>query len=425
MSDFFIDDFSAGEQAPITGPMVPDRMDCMRCGMCLSQCPTFQLTQDEQEGPRQRIRTLEKLVVQQATVSAEALTHLNNCTQCRACEQICPSQMDYALLFNQAQQKLHAQRAPDWLAKLGLALVAEPTWFRRVLPLVALYQRTPLKWLLSQSGLLKWLSLDALADFTRQPVLSRLSAQNTPDVDSKGRVALFTGCMGEGFDRETLDDTIKVLTAMGYAVDVPPAQVCCGAIHAHQGDVEMAKSLMESNRDCFNALEVDAIVYCATGCGVTLHEYAQWLGLDDTEVFVVPLFEVMAFVEQHWDACIKVKPAFERVAVHEPCSQRQVLKTQQSTYEVLKKVPGLIVNAMEDNHLCCGAGGVQMLTHPQQAQALRKKKLQTLQGEQVDYLVSSNIGCAIHLESGVVNGQTITVKHPVSVLAKQLEITTL
>ncbi len=420
MSEFFIDDYNDTVDYQVTGPVVPDAMDCMRCGVCLSQCPTFQLTKDEQEGPRQRIRTLEQLLIHQETVSDEALIHLNNCTQCRACESICPSKMDYALLFNQAQQQLSQQPSRNILATLALRCIEDRKLKITLLPLVWLYQCKPINALVTRSGLLKRLGINSLTSFTRRPALKALTDQQDRQTSIKGKVALFTGCISEDFDRQTLDDTAKVLRTMGYGVVIPQAQVCCGAIHAHQGELDTAKTLMNQNRACFNALDVDAIIYCATGCGAELQAYGEWLALDKEPAFKPPLFEVMDFIAQHWDDVCIVSPAFERVVVHEPCSHRNVLKTVQSVYTVLNKIPGLVISTLDNNQLCCGAGGVYMLTHPQQARALREQALIGADMPGGAYLVSTNIGCALHLEADSNNGQGMPVKHPVSVLAAQI-----
>ncbi|MDD5754242.1 MAG: (Fe-S)-binding protein, partial [Methylococcales bacterium] len=223
---------------------------------------------------------------------------------------------------------------------------------------------------------------------------------------SRGSVGLFTGRIAEQFDSETLIAAIKLLNANGYDVQIPKAQSCCGAIHQHNG--QSATNLIENNLAVFNALNVDAVVHVATGCGAMLSEY-------ENESFKKRLFDINEFLLANWSENLKLESSNLNVAVHEPCSQRNVLKNQKSVYALLQKIPDLNVITLDENHICCGSGGSYMLTHPENAAQLRDLKRQVITNSQADLVVSSNFGCAIFL-----NSDENKVEHPLVLLARQL-----
>ncbi|OQK15479.1 hypothetical protein AU255_14720 [Methyloprofundus sedimenti] len=414
-------DQSAGTYIPPSGPIIPDAMDCMRCGMCLSSCPTYQLTQDEQEGPRQRVRTLSRLLVGQETLSNEAVEHLQNCLQCRACEAVCPSKMDYGELFDQAQLQLASPETRHFYGRIALNLVAKKRWFKSVLPLVKFFQLSGLQALSRKLGILALIGLSRADNIAPVPTLKCLKP-NYPVAEKRGVVALFSGCLSDHFDRQTLNDAIQVLNALGYEVLVPERQSCCGAMHLHNGEAENAKQLMRHNLKVFNALSMQAVIYCATGCGSQLQEYQHILANDEQELlaFQSKLQEVSEFINHNWPANLALEPCAKEVLVHEPCSQRNVLKNQSAVYAMLSRIPELDVRELAENNLCCGAAGSYMLTHPENADALRYLKWQQVESRGADYLVTSNIGCALQLKTVAQSNTRIEIIHPVSLLARQI-----
>ncbi|MGR9088916.1 MAG: (Fe-S)-binding protein [Gammaproteobacteria bacterium] len=422
MFDFM--DFDGGTESYSSpaGPSVPEPADCMRCGLCLSYCPTYRLTHDEQEGPRQRIRTLSRWVLEQQEVGSEAIEHLQNCLQCRACEAVCPSKMDFSLLFDRAQGQLAVAKKNGLYAKMALRLIADKPLFNRMVPLVKLYRSSGLRYLLTKLKILEFLGLSRADKIAPLPVSTALKTRYPVSL-KRGTVALFTGCIGDRFDRETLTAAIKVLNRIGFEVLVPKRQACCGAIHYHNGEQETAKRLMKKNLDVFSEMQLDAIIYCATGCGSQLMEYPRIfedIDAHTASTFHDKLFEISEFVERQGLESMSFKPCRQKASVHEPCNQRNVLKNQQAVYRLLQKIPALEVNELADNHLCCGAGGSYMLTHPENADALRDLKWNQVEKSPADYLVTTNIGCALHLATAQQAGRAVEILHPITLIARHL-----
>lgn len=410
MFDFMDIGFDEPGEPTGSGPSIPDAGDCLRCGLCVGNCPTFRLFQADAETPRRRIRTLSKILFEQQPISVDERRHLDNCLQCRACETVCPSRMAYGQLFDQARAQLKV--APGKLAKLALRLIEHKRWRKRLLPLLTVYLKTGLQIPLRRSGLLNRWGLAHAEALLTKPSLPALATCYPASAATRGRVALFTGCIADHFDRETLLAAIKLLNALGYEVLVPPQQNCCGAIHQHNG--QSADGMIDNNINMFNSLDVEMVLHAASGCGAMLSEYRS----EDSEAaqrFRQRIGDVNVFLLKHWPDNMQLMASALKVAVHEPCSQRNVLKTQEAVYDLLQKIPGLTAAPLADNHLCCGAGGSYLLTHPDNAAQLRELKQKSIAASTADMVVSGNFGCAVFL-----GADGTKVMHPLALLARQL-----
>lgn len=402
---------------PSEGPYIPDASECLRCGLCVSHCPTFRLFGIDEETPRRRIRSISRVLLVNLPLTADEQHHLDNCLQCRVCETVCPSRMAYGELFDRTQARLNADRPLNWQARLAFWLVEHKRWRNSLLPLLALYLRSGLQQPLRASRLLNKLKLATAESLLSAPALTPLSGiYASKQRKQRGRVALFTGCLADNFDRDTQRAAIKLLNAIGYEVVVPEAQGCCGAIHRHNG--QSAQALIDNNIAVFYALEVDAVLFSASGCGAMLSDY----GNPDSETggwFQRHLQDINQFLFQHWPENLQLAASNLNVAVHEPCSQRNVLKNSQDVYALLRKIPGLNLQPLPDNQLCCGAGGSYLLTHPEIAGQLRDRKRQAIERCKADLVVSSNFGCALHLNINRPAG-SLKLLHPLQLLADRL-----
>lgn len=394
---------------------------CVKCGMCLPHCPTYHLTRDESESPRGRIALIQGLTSGQLAYSDKLGTHLENCLKCRACERVCPSLVPYGELIDGALTHIaHEVTTPPARHLRLLNLVTQRTTLRTFAMLLRAYQRSGLRALLRGSGLLKLLGL-ARHDHLL-PSLPAIHtwknyypAQNT----ARGEVALFTGCIADAFDQATSNAAIQVLTKLGYGVHVPPAQRCCGALHLHNQQPEQAATLTQENLAAFGALDVQAIISTASGCGATLSEYAND---PRATAFTREVVDISTFIApSRWPENVTLKPLKARVAVHDPCSLTHVLRQHEQPYAMLRKIPDIELVSLPDRARCCGAAGNYMLTHPAKADALRDEKLAGIEQLGAQILVTSNIGCALHLATGLrAKNLSIEVMHPITLLARQV-----
>ncbi len=398
---------------------------CVKCGLCLPDCPTYVKTRDEGDSPRGRISLMQGLVDDRLQLTGRLEFHLDRCLTCRACEDVCPSNVHYGQLIDAARELIRHRHRPTTTRRVLHRLLVDPLLFNRALLRTAartmrLYQLSGLRWLLRKSGALKVLGLQRL-----ERILPDIGSQATwssyyPACGKEtGRVALFTGCIGSIIDRAAIDAAIKLLRHCGYAVHVPASQSCCGALHRHGGMAEQANELARRNLVTFNGLDISAVLYTASGCGVTLSEYPLYVA---KQGFNMPVMDVSQFLcGIDWPAYITFKRLDANVLVHDPCSLRHVLHQQQGPYTLLWKIPGLKVAPLPDNDRCCGAAGSYMLSQPAMADSLRDDKVREIARLKPAYLVTSNIGCALHLTTGLRSQHPdIEILHPLTLLARQI-----
>ncbi|HEB59581.1 MAG TPA: (Fe-S)-binding protein [Gammaproteobacteria bacterium] len=406
---------------------------CVKCALCAPHCPTYLATLDENESPRGRIALIQGLASQQLRPSAPLRTHLDHCLACRACEKVCPSGVRYGALLDRARHYLLPPQRPA-RALAGILAAPRPRAllhaFTRLLRgsgLLAVLQTTRL---IARLGLRR---AQALIDLLPRSPVDKPTSAPAP-VGTRGQVVLFTGCTGRLLDAATLNSARRVLSRLGFHVIEARHGTCCGALHAHQGDGDTALRLARETMAQYQALVKEAVtddggedvplIYVATGCGAQLVEYPDlpWPDVASrqaAQAFAARVEEISTFLLPRLRAAeIPLSPRAEIVHVHEPCSQRNVLRQTNLTRELLALIPQLEVRALPDNAHCCGGAGAYMVEQPQQAQrifALKKAAIDA-SGEQVRRMVTSNPGCAVMFRRA-----GMEVRHPLEVIAGQLD----
>ncbi|MBD3610372.1 MAG: (Fe-S)-binding protein [Gammaproteobacteria bacterium] len=401
---------------------------CVMCGLCIPHCPTYGLSQSENESPRGRISLMMGLARGQLEADSEFLQHLDHCLGCRACEGICPSDVPYGTLLNSQRQVLKQQGLSTlpWGTRLLMTLLASPparlkhinNWLHR-------YQRWGAAKLVALLGYFGSAHLKRLHRYL--PPVSKPNTLSLYPADTKvqvkGKVNLFRGCASRLFDQETSDAAIFLLRHLGYAVNIPDKQVCCGAMHRNEGDIEASQQLASANITAFGR-STDPIISTASGCTTHLKEYPQHNDALDAEPFSQQVVDISDFLSRvEWPKQYTFEAMDKKIAVHEPCLQRNVLKQGQSAYSMLSVIPNLNIQPLNGNQFCCGAAGTHMFSQPEQADALLNPKLEAIDKQDIDILVTTNIGCALHIQAGLKQrGRLIEVIHPATLLARQLRI---
>ncbi|HCU54720.1 MAG TPA: hypothetical protein DIC36_10760 [Gammaproteobacteria bacterium] len=387
---------------------------CVLCGLCLPHCPTYRLTEDENESPRGRISLLRAMASANLPVTREAGAHLSRCLGCRACERVCPSGVHYGIILDAGRSLLASRLGTSRRERLLLVLMRHLDWLRPLTAIARVAQRFGVRKLLRSLGVMRWFGLQQAEALL--PELKPMPPWQTlypAEGRQRERVALFLGCVARAVDGETLQAAIRLLTRLGHDVVVPAPQGCCGALYREAGDQDGAAMMAAQNRSAFAESGAQTILTLASGCGAVL------AGQDFAGT---PAVDIHAFLaERDMPADCSFEPLRQTVAVQDPCSLRNGLRTEQAVYRLLERIPELQITALPENAICCGGAGSYPLREPDFAQRLRAPKLAALAQLKPDVLVSANIGCLLHLAAGIREQQlTIPVLHPVMLLERQL-----
>lgn len=370
---------------------------CVHCGFCTATCPTYQLLGDELDGPRGRIYLI-KQVLEGAPVTASTQLHLDRCLTCRNCESTCPSGVKYGRLAD-IGRKVVEQRVPRRL----------PDRIKRYV----LKEALPRRWLFEPALRAGQLMKPLLSKPLQDKLLPRPAPTVWPTRQHARKMLVLDGCVQPGLAPNINAATARVLDAIGVQLVAAPGAGCCGALRFHLNDQDAGLDDMRRNIDAWwpYVETAEAIVMTASGCGVTVKEYGHLLAHDSAYAAkaarissmtrdlseILPEFE--AELAQGARARSAGAGAGEPVAWHPPC-------TLQHGQQIRGKVEGLLralgveVKLCRDAHLCCGSAGTYSLLQPELSQQLRDRKLANLADTGAARIVSANIGCISHLQSG-------------------------
>ena len=408
-------------------------MACIHCGLCLEACPTYVITGNENDGPRGRLYLMRAVAEGKLENTSSAFqTHIDRCLGCRACEQVCPAGVEYGQLLEASREVLmQAQPKSDFPNKvLRFALRQiwlSPARLRIFFGASRLFRNLGLaRWML-KSGLARRISPRAefglaLLESSR-PVLPTRKEQ-TQSVRNGTNVMLFKGCVGEGLFARVNRATVRVLSANKFNVTVPEAQVCCGALHAHAGDLEGARELARRNIEAFKSNV--PIVTNAGGCGAMLATYGHLLENDKTLAQPAAAFSARVLdVSQHLEiAGMRAAPSAVDSAVtyDTSCHLLYGQLTGDASERMLRTVTGKDFVPLSGTERCCGAAGVYNLLQPEMSQRVLNEKLANIKETNAAILATGNPGCQMHIGAGAqLAGMNLQVCHPIELVDQAYE----
>lgn len=384
---------------------------CVLCGLCLPACPTYRVERSEAESPRGRIALARALAQGALEPEPAAQAHLDHCLGCLSCERACPSGVKYGRLIDAAREL--TAPPPDRSTALLYALAARPQRIRQLAALSAMLGLP--RWLARWGRRRGWRWMAQIPPLPALPALPAAMAPAAAIAGTRGRVGLFLGCVASAFDRDTHAAARRLLQALGYVVIEPAQQGCCGALAQHAGHVEVAAKLAAPTRQAFVAAGVETVLVTASGCFGTLRDST----LAGTGMTVREIGEFLAADSQL--PALQFAPLPRRAALHLPCSLSNRVRAAAATRALLARIPQLQLLDLPEQPRCCGAGGTNFLRFPHSADALREERLDGVQAQQAELLLTSNIGCRLHLGAGLrERDSALPVLHPVSLLAQQL-----
>lgn len=411
-------------------------VSCTSCGLCLPHCPTYRVTGEEYASPRGRL-ALMSAVNKSQQASQSFVEHMELCVLCLGCETACPAGVPFGQLMEQTREAVaETSRRNSGLGlwrRLGLRLLGRRRLLRFGFVLLGLAQRLGLVRLAQRCGIARGVRLPGIPLWQR-PLRSRGGASSA----AGDTVWLYTGCVMDATMRHIHQATRAVLEAAGAKVAFAPAAAsCCGALHRHSGQVSQAKKLAGRTMAALGGTA--PILVNSAGCGAALKDYAKLLGTPQAEAFSARVQDVHEWLAGVQAAAPKLAEPAEpavpavpdqpavpaepcqpipetrkpKVAVLDPCHLRHAQGVHLSVREVLRAHAEII--ELDDEGLCCGAGGAYSLMHPKTAAEISQRKQQAILRSGAEIVVAANPGCLLHLE-GDLRARGIRICHPLELL---------
>ena len=382
---------------------------CVQCGFCLSSCPTYEVTHLEEHGPRGRILAMRLADQGELPLTDPALADsLETCVQCRACEEVCPSLVEFGSLMETARAQLHEQQPPTGIRRLAHT-VGFAALGRRALVRVG-----SLGLAVAQLLRLDRVLPDQLRPARRVRLRDVLRRYRVPTGPApRGDALVFRGCVMDGMFRDVHQATVDVLAAVGYRPRTEPAPACCGALSAHAGREDEAQAMAQATIDAYAETQ-GPIVVDSAGCGGAMKEYGTLLGTPQAEAFSARVKDLSEVVDAA-DVAARGRSVPLTLAYQAPCHLRNVQGLADTSLTLLRAIPGLTLLEPDDGQLCCGSGGIYSLEQPGFGDELLARKDTSLHRTGARAVVSGNPGCAMQIAR---TGWEI--HHPAQLLARTL-----
>ncbi len=390
---------------------------CVHCGFCLPACPTYLATGDEADSPRGRIVLMRALGRGEAGPNDPALRqHLDACLGCRGCEPVCPAGVGYGRGLEAARELLARSRGIRPAARLLLAVFSRRWLWRPLFALARWFRNLGLARRGAGRGRIGFGVGMIAASAPGEAAPAGAVAHAARQAPSRGRVALFRGCVMDGLFGHVHQATRRTLEANGYIVIEVAGQACCGALHAHAGDRPGAERLALQNLAAF-ADPVDYIVVNSAGCGAMLKEYGHLLGTGPATALgarVRDVTELLASAGPRRAGSLPLEVAYDA-----PCHLQHAQRVHEDPLTVLGAIPGLRVRLLPGSDQCCGAAGIYSTIEPAMSQAVLSAKIAEIgRAEPRPALVATgNPGCLMQIGAGLLAaGLPIRAVHPVELL---------
>jgi glycolate dehydrogenase iron-sulfur subunit len=404
---------------------IPELYQCVHCGLCLNACPTYRALHVESESPRGRIHLVRAAAEGRIELNERFAGHLNLCLMCRACETACPSGVKYGRIAEAARAAMGppGSRLARATANFAFAsLLPYPARLRAVARLLRFYQRSGL-----ERGMQKLLPrrlAEMSAMLPRVPRRFFTASEIMPATGkSRARVGLLAGCVMSVLFPDIDEATAAVLRLNGCDVVVPKDQVCCGALNVHNGETTAARAMARRNIDAFLALDLEAVVVNAAGCGAAMKEYGHLFR--DDPAYAEKAARFGRLVKDAGEFLAHIEPLAPRnrvdlaVTYQDPCHLAHGQKVRAEPRALLKMIPGLRLIEMNASDRCCGSAGIYNLTHPEMSQEVLKEKMTSIAATGAEAVVAPNPGCMLQLKYGASRyGPPVAVFHLIDLLQR-------
>ena len=365
--------------------------NCVHCGFCTATCPTYQLLGDESDSPRGRIYLVRQLL-ETGSANDKTRLHLDRCLLCRSCETTCPSGVQYGQLLETGRELVEQVNPRPSINTL------RRKWLSRGLVQTSLLTHA------AKTGvrLRNWLP----AGISKQ-LPEQWPDETWPAARHSRKMLVLEGCVQPALAPNTNLASARVLDTLGISLLREAPGGCCGAVGLHTSNQEMGREHARQRIDSWwPQIEqgIEAIIFTASGCGVTIRDYGEMFRDDPTysqkaariSELAQDISEVVLAEINQLDAN---RGKGRKVAFHPPCTLQHGLKLGGVVEQILR-ASGYELVPVSDSHLCCGSAGTYSLFQPELSEKLKQNKLQALQQQSPELIATANIGCQQHLKTG-------------------------
>lgn len=400
---------------------------CVHCGFCLQACPTYVNLEDENDSPRGRLVLMRRMLEGDIPLDdPTAGQHIDRCLGCRACETSCPSGVPYGDLLEATRATMAPARGVPFVARTVLALFKHARLLRLALLAARAFRTTRLPHVLAtmlppRLGFpMAMIASTAPARWRSTPPPAPMP-RATAALPTHTTATCLTGCVMSGLFSHVNAATERVLTHNGFTMRHTARQGCCGALHAHAGDLDGARALARINIAAFEQTGADVIAVNSAGCGAMLKQYGHLLHDDPAwadraariSARARDISELLATV----GPVAGTAPVALRVTHDPPCHQMHAQRIVSPPLAVLGAIPGLTLIALEDADQCCGSAGIYNLVEPDTSDAVLAPKLARIAESGADWVATGNPGCMMQIGAGLLrSGSSVRVVHPIELL---------
>jgi glycolate dehydrogenase iron-sulfur subunit len=424
---------------------------CIHCGLCLSVCPTYEITKLERSSPRGRIKLIKSIARGEMLLTETFSYEMNFCLDCQACETACPAGVKYGSMVEAARVEVdNSQFGNSGKNKIKKFILnnifISKKRFKFIARLLYFYQKSGIQKFLHTSGLFKVLT-PRLSEIDKlSPTISTkfsdeiIPEYSLPKGEIKYRVAFLSGCLMNVMFAEINKDTVDVLTECGCSVITPKEQICCGSLNAHNGQIESAKKLAKHTIDTFQYSQsptmnnqppttdrhfYDYLVTNSAGCSAFMKEYAHLLEDDPDYSEKAKIFssKVKDFSEFFSELHIHLplNEISESITYHDACHLAHTQKIVTQPRELLKSIPNVNYTELEESNWCCGSAGIYNLMQYETSMTILKRKIDNIKKTDAKIVVTGNPGCISQLKYGAKKFNIdVEVLHPATLIKKIL-----
>ncbi len=389
---------------------------CIHCGLCLSSCPTYLETGNENDSPRGRIYLMRAIQDGRLPLEDASVKHIDLCLGCRACERACPSGVRYGELLEHTRDHIEQHHPRSWfqwfLRRFAIEQIFPYPWRLRLTLLPARF--------LKVTGISKLMpriireALELIPNDFSTGYLPEISSASTDE--RRGAVGLIEGCVMPVMFSKTNFATARLINRAGHDALTPSKQVCCGALYAHSGQLEKARHCARQNIEVFDQLNVDAIVVNAAGCGSILKEYGQLLCDDPDWKDRAIRFSSKVRDLTEWLATFQPQqspsPNYSKskTTYHDACHLAHPQGITEIPRTLVKSVSGANYVELSEADVCCGSAGTYNLTEPEMAARLQRRKIENIIKTGAEIVVTTNPGCLLQIQAGLISAGATHVK---------------